>query len=187
MDEFDPVFKKMPVHQFIDFSQERITNPTVHSNLRFLIRIQCLALRFHVSHCDGDYAYIRQSSVASDQRCRRISSNNFACRCHNSLRSWRYCVLVATNSESISNASSPLPFLDRGPAAKTLITQYRQLRRLVSQWYVYPLPPPSHLSKQVSVLFLLFFVNFANRHQGNNKWFKIMSHLSTKGKPSETK
>jgi len=30
----------------------------------------------------------------------------------------------------ISNASSPLLFLDRGSAAKTLITQYRQLRRL---------------------------------------------------------
>ena len=27
-------------------------------------------------------------------------------------------------------ASSPLPFSDRGSAAKTLITQYRQLRRL---------------------------------------------------------
>ena len=31
---------------------------------------------------------------------------------------------------SISNASSPLLFLDRSSAAKTLITQYRQLRRL---------------------------------------------------------
>ena len=30
----------------------------------------------------------------------------------------------------ISNASSPRPFLDRGSAAKTLIAQYRQLRRL---------------------------------------------------------
>ena len=53
-----------------------------------------------------------------------------------SLRSWRYCVLVEWDLageplyQSSENASSPLPFLDRGSAAKTLITQYRQLRRL---------------------------------------------------------
>ena len=38
----------------------------------------------------------------------------------------------------ISNASSPLLFWDRGSAAKTLISQNRQLRRL-------PPPPPTHV------------------------------------------
>ena len=35
-----------------------------------------------------------------------------------------------TACQRTMNASSPLLFLDRGSAAKTLITQYRQLRRL---------------------------------------------------------
>ena len=58
-----------------------------------------------------------------------------------SLRSWRYCVLVewdlaagpplAAKAREI-NTSSPLHFLDRGSAAKSLITQYRQLRRLLN-------------------------------------------------------
>ena len=42
-----------------------------YRNLRFLIRIQYLAQMFHASHFNGRYAYMRQSSVARDQRCRR--------------------------------------------------------------------------------------------------------------------
>ena len=41
-----------------------------YGNLRFLIRIQYLAQMFHASHFNGRCAYMRQSSVARDQRCR---------------------------------------------------------------------------------------------------------------------
>ena len=51
---------------------------------------------------------------------------------NSSLHSWRYCVLGEGDlaAEPLYQ-SSPTPlFLDRSSAAKTLITQYRQLRRL---------------------------------------------------------
>ena len=52
--------------------------------------------------------------------------------------SWRYCVLgegdlAAEPQYQSSESQTPRPhsfFLDRGSAAKTLITHYRQLRRL---------------------------------------------------------
>ena len=57
-----------------------------------------------------------------------------------SLRSWRYCVLgevdlAAEPPRAVKPREIQMPrphyfFLDRGSAAKTLITQYRQLRRL---------------------------------------------------------
>ena len=52
-----------------------------------------------------------------------------------------YSKEMASKSQtvSISNASSPLLFLDCGSAAKILITQYRQLRRLLPPWENYKL------------------------------------------------
>ena len=48
----------------------------------------------------------------------------------------------------ISNASSPLLFLDRGSAAKTLISQYRQLHRVEDDL---PGLCPSHFEVSSSV------------------------------------
>ena len=69
----------------------------------------------------------------------------------------------------------------------------------VSPWYVYPrthipsdmcipsiwLPvkcvsPTPHPSKEVLVLFLLFFWIWGNHRQGGYKWFKIMSNIIDK-------
>ena len=47
---------------------------------------------------------------------------------------WRYCVLVERDL-AVEPLYQPLPFLDRCSAAKTLITQYRQLRRLLFSGY----------------------------------------------------
>ena len=54
----------------------------------------------------------------------------------------------------------------------------------VSLMIWYPLLPLLQTSVDY---FCCFFVNFANHHQGNQKWFKSMSNISTKGKRSETK
>ena len=47
---------------------------------------------------------------------------------------WRYCVLVERDLAA-KPLYQPLPFLDRCSAAKTFITQYRQLRRLIFSGY----------------------------------------------------
>ena len=50
---------------------------------------------------------------------------------HTGVRNW--CAILVCGElfvRDLSNASCPLPFLNRGSAVITLITQYRQLRRL---------------------------------------------------------